>query len=64
MTFVAGPYSATFNAEDLGNTERGYELEYNFHEEPVIVDNFGESKVDGIYLGGDCFVNFVMQEYR
>jgi hypothetical protein len=60
--FVAGPYRATFNGVDLGVTQRGFELEHTFLEEIIQGDHLGESAVDSVYLGGDVFVNAVLQE--
>lgn len=61
--FVAGPYRISYGAATLGHTERGIEMDFNPHEEPIIVDFMGDSKVDGVYTGGDVFLSMVLQEW-
>ena len=63
ITAISGPYTVTWNGTSLGVTEDGIELEHVTFVEPVRGDNLGDSKQDGVYRGGDVFVNFVLQEY-
>jgi hypothetical protein len=62
MTFIAGPYTVTYGGNTLGITERGFELEYTSFAEPIIGDNLGDSKQDGVYRGGNLFINFILSE--
>lgn len=60
---ISGPYTVTWGGVTLGITEDGLELEHVGYAEPVRGDNLGDSKQDGVYRGGDVFINFVLQEY-
>lgn len=61
--FVAGPYAVSYAGSSIGITERGFELEQNFFEEPIIGDALGDTVMDAVYLGGEAFFNAVLQEY-
>lgn len=68
MTFIAGPYTATWTppastAKALGITQDGFELEWVMHGEVIKGDNMGDSIQDGVYRGGDCFINVVCEEF-
>jgi hypothetical protein len=70
MTFIAGPYTATYNSAlgggadlDLGITEDGFELEVTPFADLVRGDNLGESIQDGVYRGKDVYLNVVIQEW-
>lgn len=64
---VAGPYNATFNAVSLGAatgtgttslTTDGYTITQDMKAELVQqTDQYGDSIIDGIYRGGNCFVD-------
>lgn len=69
MTFIAGPYTATYNPAlgggapiSLGITEDGFEIEHVAFADMIRGDNLGESIQDGVYRGRDCYVNFVAEE--
>lgn len=69
MSFIAGPYTATwtaptFAAQALGITQDGFELEWVMHGETIKGDNMGDSIQDGIYRGGDVFLNVVCEEFN
>ena len=72
MSFIAGPYTWTFGTSGgpvgsvapLGVTEDGPSLEFSAQVDPIIGDNLGGSMQDGIYRGGDCFIDMVLQEYN
>lgn len=64
-TFVAGRYTATYNAVDVGMTRQGYELQQTLKQEAVDeTDAYGLSTIDYIYRGGDCFVQYECREYK
>ena len=52
-TYIAGHYTATWNAIDLGTTETGYEIMVHQHEIGVKDDAFGEGDADMIQAGID-----------
>ncbi len=63
-TFVPGRYTATYNSVTLGIVENGYTLRYRFHERSINqTSHYGDSKIDGIYRGGDCFMVFTVKEW-
>lgn len=68
MTFIAGPYTATWTppsstAKALGITQDGFELEWMMHAEMIKGDNLGDTIQDGVYRGGDAFINCVCEEF-
>lgn len=70
MTYIAGPYTATYNpalgtsgALSLGITEDGFELEDTPFADIIRGDNLGESIQDGVYRGKDRYINLVAEEW-
>ncbi len=68
MTFIAGPYTMTWTppsgtAQALGILQDGFELEWMMHAELIKGDNLGDTVQDGVYRGGDMFVNCVCEEF-
>jgi hypothetical protein len=64
-TFIAGRYSGTFDGVDTGITDEGYELQQSVSKEMIDEsDAYGQSAIDGIYRGGNCFLQFVGKEYK
>lgn len=57
----AGAYTATYGGGVLGDlTEEGFELDYSFSWEEIRGDGLGDTVQDGIYRGGNCFINFTI----
>lgn len=64
-TFVAGRYSGTYNMSDVGITKEGYELELDTEIDEISdTDAWGGSVIDGIWRGGNCFLQFNSEEYK
>jgi|SRR5947209_6447683 len=64
-TFIAGRYSGTYNAVDVGITEQGYELQQDAQEETIgETDAYGLSVIDWIYRGGNVFLQFDSMAYK
>lgn len=65
-TFIAGRYSATWNTSDVGITaDPGYELDMSAELEDVTgTDLYGDSVIDGIYRGGQCFCQWTSKAYK
>ncbi len=64
-TFVAGRYSGTYNSSDVGICKEGYELELDSDLDDIgETDAWGTSVIDGIWRGGNCFVQFTSEEYK
>ena len=62
--FIAGRYSATYNAVDVGLTNDGYRLRQEVHYEPINEsDHYGQSILDLIYRGGDVYLEFLAKVY-
>lgn len=69
MTFIAGAFSATYNAalggagaQSLGTVEDGFDLEEINYAERVIGDNLGESTQEHVNRGKDVFLSAVFIE--
>lgn len=64
-TFVAGRYSGTYAASDVGITKDGYELELDSDLDDVgETDAWGTSVIDGIWRGGNCFLQLTSEAYK
>lgn len=64
-TIIAGRYSGTFNAVDVGITQNGYELEQGSSAEMVDeTDAYGGSAIDAVYRGGNVFLTFESKAYK
>ena len=56
--FVAGPYSATYNAKALGlSTPEGYQISSRFLKELVRGDAYGQTPIDAIQQGREMFLS-------
>ena len=64
MSFIAGPYTATYNSAAVGITEEGFDLDQVFFQEIVRGDNMGSGAQDGVYRAGDAFISFVGEEFN
>ena len=64
MTFIAGAYTVTYGGNVLGQIEDGIETEFTMQSEDIRGDNLGDTIEDGVYRGGDCFVNFTLTEFN
>lgn len=63
-TFVAGRYSATYNANSLGIMERGYELDFQLKQELVDEsDLYGMQIIDMFIQGCDSYVSMMAKEW-
>lgn len=69
MTFIAGPYTATYaaalggaGAQTLGIVEDGFDLEEIHYAEAVRGDNLGDTVQDYVNRGKDVFINAVFEE--
>jgi len=64
-TFVAGRYTNTYNAVDVGITEAGYELQQDSKQELLDEsDAYGNALMDMIYRGGDVFLQYECKAYK
>lgn len=62
-TFVAGHFSATFDAADMGTTEKGFQFRPVYHREDIKIDDFGDTIVDGIWRGYNLRMNCQLSEW-
>lgn len=60
--FVAGQYTATYNAKALGQTADGFRLSHQFLKRLVTGDAGGDTPQDAIYRGREQFVAFRLIE--
>lgn len=61
---VAGPYTGVWDAIDYGQTQDGFRLSIRTSWEAVRSASYGDSVVDLIYRGGECFLTFSGVEYN
>lgn len=62
-----GPYTLKYGTSgsevDIGLHEGPVRMQITSHARDVRADRFGDSVLDGIYRGGDCFLLFVLKEW-
>lgn len=49
--YVAGPFTATWNGNSIGQSISGFTLEFNQLHQPLMVDEFGRSEINGVIMG-------------
>lgn len=73
MSFIAGPYTWTYGTQSgpmggtytLGITEDTATLEYSgAGVDPIRGDNLGDVIQDGVFRGGNYYLELVLQEYN
>ena len=64
MAIVAGSYAATYNGNDLGMVEDGFEIEETPLAELVRATDTGQSIRDGIYTGKNVTIDMVLLEWN
>lgn len=63
MSFIAGPYTATWDGDALGITEDGFSWSpVPFHEK-IRGDNMGDTTQDTVYRGLGMTIEFTLEEY-
>ena len=64
-TFVAGPYTGTYNAVDIGMTLEGFRYSQDYAAEMINQsDLFGEMLIDMIYRGGNARLSYTSRSYK
>lgn len=56
MPFIAGRYTATWNALALGQTAEGFRMSHSFFKRLITGDAYAEAPQDGIYRGAELFM--------
>lgn len=62
-SLIAGPYSGTWNSTDVGQQEDGFRLRQQVNKSLVRSNSYGDSAIDAVYRGGDCFLIFTGIEF-
>jgi hypothetical protein len=61
--FIAGPYSATYNAKALGQVDNnGYQLSHSFFKRLITGDQKGDTPQDAIYRGREQYIDYTLIE--
>lgn len=63
MSFIAGPYALTYNAQSLGTIAQPIDFELMQFGQRIEGNHLGRSLLDGVYQGGDLFLNFILNEF-
>lgn len=64
-SFIAGAYSSTYNAVNVGITEQGFELNFETKAEEIgESDAYGEALIDFIYRAGRLTMMFESLAYK
>jgi hypothetical protein len=58
-TFIAGRYTNTYNSGSCGMTKDGFRVTHQFFIDVIgESDAYGQSPIDGIFRGGECYITF------
>ena len=57
-SFIAGPYTATYDSVSIGLTTQGFTLSHEFFKRLITADQFGDGPVNAIYRGRAQFIEF------
>ncbi|TWU22453.1 hypothetical protein Pla52o_35090 [Novipirellula galeiformis] len=60
--FVAGQYTATYNAKALGQTAEGFTLSHQFFQRLITGDAGGDTPQDAVYRGREQFISYRLIE--
>lgn len=63
MAFIAGAYTVTWNSVTIGQVSDGIRLRQSNSVEVIKGQSLGESTQDGVYQGGDAFIQLESLEY-
>jgi hypothetical protein len=61
-TVIAGGYTATYAAAAMGQQEDGFRLRLSFAKEEIRSNTYGDSVIDAVYRGGNCFLTGIFIE--
>lgn len=64
MSFIAGQYTATWNALALGQTADGFRLTHQFFKRLITGDAYAETPQDAIYRGAEASIAARLIEYN
>lgn len=64
MSFIAGPYTATYKQLALGQTADGFRLTHSFFKRLITGDSYAQSPQDDVYQGAEMFCQFRLIEYN
>jgi len=62
-TFATGSYHASYKTNALGLLEGSPREQMVSHAQDVRASQYGDSVIDGVYRGGDCFVILTVKEW-
>lgn len=62
-SFIAGRYTATWNALAIGITADGLRLNHKFFKRLITGDNFAEAPQDAVYRGAEMFIGWTGIQY-
>lgn len=63
MSFIAGPYTATYNAVPVGQLAAGATIEHFVHKRLITGDNEGDTPQDAVHRGHEMFAEMTLMEY-
>lgn len=62
-TVVAGPYTCTYNSSSVGQQEDGFRLRWQFSQQNITSNTYGDSVIDAVLRGANVFLQFTGIEY-
>lgn len=64
MSFIAGRYTATLNAQSLGQTADGYRVSHSLFKRIITGDALAQTPQDAIVQGAEMFIATRLIEYN
>lgn len=59
---IAGGYTSTWNSVAMGQQEDGFRLRVSFAKEEVRSNTYGDSVIEAVYRGGNCYLQGIFIE--
>lgn len=59
---IAGGYTSTYNSVAMGQQEDGFTLRLSFAKEEVRSNTYGDSVIEAVYRGGNCYLQGIFVE--
>lgn len=63
MAFIAGQFTATWNALAIGQTADGFKLNWKFFKRLITGDNMAQTPQDAVYQGAEMFIGYTCISY-
>ncbi len=61
--YVSGHYTVTWNSQDIGTTEVGFNYRQTVYKEDIKIDDYGDTIINGIVRGIQMRIDFELSKW-